>query len=311
MNILMPYISCVVIWGSTWLAIKYQLGQVDPMISVGHRFLLAAVMLFVFSLFSKKALKFTLKEHLCFLQQGILLFGINYWLFYVGEQYLTSGLVAVIFSLIVVFNMLLSVFLLNTPITANMAYGAGLGLFGMMILFYPELAMYSFDAAKTKGLLICLLATFIASFGNIRAAKNSKLGLPIVQGNAYSMLYGSILMYGLGVLSGSKIIVPMTASYLGSLVYLAIFGSVIAFGLYLGLLAKIGPGKASYMTLLFPIVALSISVIFEGQKWSPYTTLGLFLILIGNYFILVSKESKTAVIQRLFRRRPIKQEQAS
>jgi drug/metabolite transporter (DMT)-like permease len=288
------YLFTVLIWGSTWLAIKFQLGSVDPILSVVYRFTLASLILLAFAGLRKINLRFTARQHLFFALQGALLFSINYLLVYLAEQRLTSGLVAVIFSTLVFMNILIGALFLGTPVRWNVLVGALIGLVGITLVFLPELTAFSLQDSGFVGLLLSLGGTLSASFGNIVAARNQREGLPVVQINAFGMGYGAILMIIVAWITGANFTFEMTPAYILSLVYLSVFGSVIAFGAYLTLLGRIGADRAAYSSLLFPIVALGLSMLFEGYQWSLPALVGVLLVLVGN-FIVLSKQPKRTV----------------
>ncbi|MCJ7535709.1 MAG: EamA family transporter [Anaerolineales bacterium] len=283
------YLITVFIWGSTWLAIKYQLGVVSPELSVAYRFGLAAVILIVFSLVRRLPLRFNIKSHGFFALQGLLLFSLNYILVYLAEGYLTSGLVAIIFSLIIVFNVLFGTIFLGNPIRKQVMVGAVLGLAGLALVFWPELSVLSISSQKIVGMILALIATVSASLGNVVSARNQKHELPVVQTNAYGMLYGALFMLVLAVIRGAQLEFDTSPSYILSLFYLAIFGSVIAFGSYLTLLGRIGLDRAAYVTVLFPVIALVLSTIFEDLVWGLPQLMGVVLILLGNAVVLTKK----------------------
>ena len=283
------YLITVFIWGSTWLAIKYQLGVVSPELSVAYRFGLAAVILIIFSLVRRLPLRFNIKSHGFFALQGLLLFSLNYILVYLAEGYLTSGLVAIIFSLIIVFNVLFGTIFLGNPIRKQVMVGAVLGLAGLALVFWPELSALSISSQKIVGMILALIATVSASLGNVVSARNQKHELPVVQTNAYGMLYGALFMLVLAVIRGAQLEFDTSPSYILSLFYLAIFGSVIAFGSYLKLLGRIGLDRAAYVTVLFPVIALVLSTIFEDLVWGLPQLMGVVLILLGNAVVLTKK----------------------
>jgi drug/metabolite transporter (DMT)-like permease len=283
------YLITVFIWGSTWLAIKYQLGVVSPELSVAYRFGLAAVILIIFSLVRRLPLRFNIKSHGFFALQGLLLFSLNYILVYLAEGYLTSGLVAIIFSLIIVFNVLFGTIFLGNPIRKQVMVGAVLGLAGLALVFWPELSALSISSQKIVGMILALIATVSASLGNVVSARNQKHDLPVVQTNAYGMLYGALFMLVLAVIRGAQLEFDTSPSYILSLFYLAIFGSVIAFGSYLKLLGRIGLDRAAYVTVLFPVIALVLSTIFEDLVWGLPQLVGVVLILLGNAVVLTKK----------------------
>lgn len=286
MNNISLYLATVLIWGSTWLAIKFQLGVVDPALSVAYRFGLAALILFVVCWATGRRLRFARRDHLFMLAQGGLLFALNYLLFYIATEHITSGLVAVTFCTVIVMNIANGALFLGTPVRREVVMGAGLGLIGIGLVFWPELAGFDLSDAGFFGLLLCLAATYSASLGNIVSARNQKRALPVLQTNAYGMAYGAVLMVGYVLASGTPLNFDWSVPYTLSLLYLAVFGSVIAFGCYLTLIGRIGADKASYASLLFPLVALGLSTAFEGYQWTGYALAGMCLILVGNVLAL-------------------------
>jgi len=283
------YTSTVLIWGTTWLAIKFQLGSVDPMISVFYRFLLAALILISYCRIFGLKMRFTVKEHLFMAVQGLFLFAINYWLFYLAEVYIPSGLAAVVFSTLVFMNIVNARIILGAAIRLKVFWGAVIGLIGIGLVFLPELSAFSLTDDSFLGLTLCLLATLTASIGNIASARNQKFNLPIIQTNAYGMAYGAVIIGMVALLSGKTFNFEMTSAYIISLMYLAVFGSVIAFGCYLTLIGRIGADRAAYSTLLFPLVALAISTVFEGYQWSPAAFFGIAFIITGNFLVIHKK----------------------
>jgi drug/metabolite transporter (DMT)-like permease len=283
------YLITVLIWGSTWLAIKLQLGVISPELSIAYRFGLAAIILIVFSLLRRLPMGFSLKTHAFFALQGLLLFSLNYFLVYLAEGYLTSGLVAIIFSLIIVLNVFFGAIFLGNPVRVRVMIGAGLGLLGLAFVFWPELNILSLSSQKIVGVILAFIATISASLGNVVSARNQRHELPVIQTNAYGMLYGAVFMLVTALLRGAELQFDTSPSYVLSLLYLAIFGSVIAFGSYLTLLGRIGLDRAAYVTVLFPVIALLLSTIFEDLRWGIYQLLGVLLILLGNAVVVTRK----------------------
>jgi len=287
------YTITVLIWGSTWLGIKFQLGVVDPALSVSYRFALAALILFAWCFARRLPLKFSRGEHLFIAMQGVFLFALNYLLFYLAELQITSGLAAVVFSTIVVMNLINGRLFLGTPIEIKVLIGGALGMVGLVLLFWPDMAATDFSGPVFVGMLLSFAATYLASLGNILSVRNQRHKLPIVQTNAFGMAYGSACMALIVLVSGTSITIEMTVPYLVSLVYLALFGSVIAFGCYLSLVGRIGAGRAAYATLLFPVVALGLSTFWEGYTWTLHGVCGMILILSGNYLAMARKKIVT------------------
>jgi drug/metabolite transporter (DMT)-like permease len=285
-NIFFLYGSTVIIWGTTWLAIKFQLGSVDPMVSVLYRFMAAALTLFLYCKLRGLKMRFGLKDHLFMALQGLVLFSVNYWLIYLAEVHLTSGLVAVIFSGIVFMNMINGAVLLGSPIRSNVLLGGAIGVLGIVLVFWPQLISFSLSDKSALGLVLTVVSTFMASLGNIISARHQQNNLPVIQTNAYGMAYGAAIIGAISLISGKTFSFEMSLSYVGSLFYLSLFGTVIAFGCYLKLIGKIGADRAAYATMLFPIVALGISTVYEGYQWAPHNLIGMAVVLVGNWLVL-------------------------
>lgn len=286
MNNALLYIATVLIWGSTWLAITFQLGEVDPLVSVSYRFTLAAILLLLFCLVSGKRMRFSARDHLFMALLGVSLFGINYWLFYLVTEHLTSGLVAVTFCTVVLMNAFNGRLFLGNRIQPHVVLAALIGLSGILLVFWDELLDFSLGSATSVALGMAFLATYSASLGNIISVRNQRAGLPVLQANAYGMVYGSMMMLGIALVDDRTFSFDWSLPYIGSLFYLSIFGSIAAFGAYLTLVGRLGAEKAAYASLLFPLVALQLSVWFEGYRWTGQSIAGLVLILLGNLIIL-------------------------
>jgi len=284
---LILFSASAIIWGSTWLAIKFQLGLVDPIISVSYRFILASFILLVFCRISGLNLKYNVKEHLFFALQGFFLFGINYWLVYLAEVHLPSGLVAVVFSMIIFFNIFNGAIFIGSPIRVRVIAGAALGIVGIGLVFKQELLSFSLSSDNSLALVIAGLGALTASLGNITSVYNQKINLPVIQTNAFGMMYGALFMLIISLIMGKHFSFEISYAYIGSLLYLSIFGSIIAFTCYLTLLGKIGADKAAYVTLIIPVIALILSTIFEQYTWTLYVFIGVALILIGNMLVLI------------------------
>ena len=278
------------IWGSTWYVIKFQLGTVDPIVSVCYRFAIAGLVMLVFCRLSGLNLRFTRKDHLFIALQGCSLFGINYWLVYWAEQSLVSGLVAIVFSCIVFLNIFFSGVLLRMPFRKRVFAGAVCGVGGTALIYRSELSSFTLEGSQLAALGACLVAVVLASLGNILSARNQRQGLPVIQTNALGMTYGAVAMLLFAVLTGREFVFDTGLAYVGSLMYLSVFGSIIAFGTYLKLLGNIGPDRAAYAVLVIPIIALIMSSLFEGFVWTGSALLGIAMILVGNIVALKSKE---------------------
>ncbi len=284
-----------IIWGSTWYAIKFQLGSVDPLLSVAFRFILAGIILITFCLLTRRNMKFSFREHLLMLLLGLSLFGINYWFVYQAETLLTSGVVAVIFSLIIFFNIFFNALLLKGKIKTDVFIAAVLGVGGTTLLFKKELNIFSLHGKDSIVFLLCLGGLISASLGNILSAYKQKKKLPVIQTNAFGMLYGGLAMFALVLMLGKPLVFESTTNYIVSLFYLSIFGSIIAFSSYLKLLGEIGPDRSVYIALITPAIALLISTFFEGYRWDLYALLGILLLFSGNILALRVKTQNTSI----------------
>lgn len=280
------------IWGSTWYAITFQLGTVDPLLSVAYRFLAAGILLILFCLATRRRMKFTFREHFMMLLLGLCLFGFNYWFVYEAETRITSGMVAVIFSLIIFFNIFFNAVLLKGKIKPNVIFAAVLGVGGTAILFKNELTSFQSGTSNWIIFLLCLGGLTFASLGNIISAYKQKKNIPVLQTNAYGMLYGGLAMFVLVLLLGKPIRFEASMNYSLSLLYLSIFGSIVAFSTYLKLLGEIGPDRSVYIALVTPAIALLISTFFEGYQWDVFAMLGILLLFSGNILALRFKTKK-------------------
>lgn len=283
------FIIPALIWGSTWFVIKFQLGTVDPLVSVVYRYLLAGVGMLIFCFFQGKNLSFSKKDHAFMALQGFLLFGFNYWMVYEAEVYLASGLIAVAYSTLVFLNSFFGALFLKRPINKSILVAALLGLAGTTLIFSNEFMGLAFSKETIVGTLITMLSVVIASLGNITSARNSAHHIPVIQANAFGMLYGGLWMFLFAILLERPFGFDSSPEYMLSLFYLTLFGSIIAFGAYLTLMSRIGADKAAYSLVVIPAIAIGISYLFEGYEMTYYSGAGIVLILLGNVLALRRK----------------------
>ncbi|MDW3211250.1 MAG: EamA family transporter [Reichenbachiella sp.] len=284
------FIIPALIWGSTWFTIKFQLGVVDPLVSVVYRYLLAGVVMITFCLATRRKMKFSIREHGFIALQGFLLFGVNYWLVYEAEVYLASGLIAVAYSTLVFLNSGFGAIFLKCPINKSILMAALFGLSGTILIFSNEFLGLTFSQETIVGTIITVLSVIIASLGNITSARNSASNIPVIQANAYGMLYGGIWMGLLALILERPFSFDSSATYIVSLLYLTVFGSIIAFGTYLTLISRVGADKAAYALVIIPVIAIGISLIFENYQMTWYAAIGVVLIMIGNVLAIRKKE---------------------
>lgn len=283
------YSVTVLIWGSTWFAIEFQLGVVEPEVSIVYRYAAAALVLFGWARVRGLSLRYGLRDHAWFMLLGLLLFGLNYVLAYRAQIYITSALTAIAFSSIVWMNIINARLLFGVRAGARVLFGAALGIAGIVTLFAPQIGALSLTDSVFIGVLLAVAGAFVASLGNMASQAAQKRKLPIVQSNAWGMLYGTAFSALIAVVRGLPFDVDTSPAYLVSLAYLAIFGSIIAFGAYLQLLGRIGAHRAGYAMVMFPVVALVLSSVFEGMAITGNIVAGTILALVGNLFVIESR----------------------
>ncbi len=290
MNALL-YFVVLLAWGSSWFAISFQLGDVAPQVSIVWRFLLASIMLFIWCYFRGLKLSFPWRDHLSWLLLGFFLFCVNYICAYFGTFYLASGLVCLIFSTLTLFTVFNGFIFFRKPIRLPILIGAVVGIAGLSIIFSNEISStdWSLESGVVKGFLWMLLATFFASIGMLLSGQFQARKMPLVQSNAFSMLYGSMILISYITASDVSFSFNASYSYVLSLVYLAFVASVIGFGVYLKLVGNIGADKASYVNIFTPTIALLLSTLFENYEWSWVGLMGVLLIIIGNIIVLYAK----------------------
>ena len=280
------YAITVLVWGSTWLAIEFQLGVVAPEVSVVYRYAGASLLLFAWSGLRGLNLAFGAREHGRFFLLGMLLFGLNYILTYRAQIYISSALTAIVFTSIVWLNIVNARIFFGVRAGPRVIIGALLGVAGIVTLFAPQVSELTMSDTVLYGCMLAGLAALIASLGNMVSQSSQKVGLPVVQSNAWGMFYGMIITAFIALYRGDDFVFDWSPGYVGSLLYLTVFGSVIAFGAYLTLLGRIGAHKAGYAMVMFPVVALVLSAIFEDMKIDATVIAGTVLVLTGNVFVL-------------------------
>ena len=286
MSNLQLFVAAVAIWGSTWLAITFQLGRVAPEASVFYRFLLASVILFGYCIARRLPLAYKAREHLWIALFGILMFSVSYIFVYYAEQHVVSGLVAVGYSASPLLGMLGLRAFFGTPMTWRLALGSVLGIAGIALVFWPEFQHLRGDGDTALGALYTVIAVVVSAFGAIVAQRNQQAHLPLWQTMAWGMLYGAAFSLVVTLALGKPLEFEATPAYVLSLLYLAILGSVIAFAAYLTLIKHVGAARAGYIGVMVPIVALVISAAFEGFRWHPLTWIGIAISVAGNVIIL-------------------------
>lgn len=282
------FLLSALIWGTTWLAIKFQLGVVSPEVSVVWRFALAATLMISWCLLRGIRLRFGLRDHLAFALLGVLLFGANYVLVYVSEEHLTSGLVAVLFAFLVFWNLAGARVFFGTPAPRAVLTGAVLGVSGVALLFWPEVIALRHGAAggQVLGIALAVLSTVIAAGGNLYSQRLFAREISVISATAFGMAWSSVAVAAYCALAGISFTFDPRPAYVISLVYLALFGSVVAFVSYLSLVQRIGAGRAGYVAVVTPAIAMLASTLFEGYRWSAASCVGMVLVVAGTVLVL-------------------------
>lgn len=284
------YVLTVLIWGTTWIALKLQLGVVAIPVSIVYRFGLAALVLFAVLLLSRKLQVMNKRGHLICLAQGLCLFCVNFMCFLTASQWVPTGLIAVVFSTATLWNALNARVFFKQKIARNVIAGGALGLLGLALLFWPELSGHTATPQTLLGLGLALIGTMCFSAGNMLSSLQQKAGLKPLTTNAWGMLYGASMLAVYCAFNGIPFDMEWNMRYIGSLLYLVIPGSVIGFTAYLTLVGRMGPERAAYCTVLFPLVALNVSAFVEGYQWTAPALAGLVLVMLGN--VLVFRKPK-------------------
>ena len=287
------YLSTVLIWGTTWIALKLQLGVVAIPVSIVYRFGLAALVLFVVLLLSRKLQVMNRRGHMICLAQGLCLFCVNFMCFLTASQWVTTGLIAVVFSTATLWNALNARIFFKQKIARNVIAGGALGMLGLGLLFWRELSGHTATPHILLGLGLALIGTLCFSAGNMLSSLQQKAGLKPLTTNAWGMFYGAGMLAVYCVFKGIPFDMEWNTRYIGSLLYLVIPGSVIGFTAYLTLVGRMGPERAAYCTVLFPLVALNVSAFVEGYQWTAPALAGLVLVMLGN--VLVFRKPKPTV----------------
>ena len=276
------YALTVLIWGSTWIMITFQLGTVPASVSLTYRFAIAAGALALYGAVARRRLRISPRDLPFVAAQGFFMFSLNYLLVYAGAADVTSGLVAVLFTAVVLLNTVNERIFFATPVHPLVALAGLLAITGIGILFWPEIGTLSLTDTTLRGALLVLIGAYSASLGNMAAIVNTRRKLPVIAVNVHGMAVGGAASAAFALATGAPFVIDWRWPYLGSLLFLAIPGTAIAFGLYLELLGRIGATRASYTAVLLPVVALLISTFAEGYRWGATALIGLALALTGT-----------------------------
>ncbi len=280
------YTALVLSWSASWYALALQVGTVAIQTSLFWRFAVAAAIMWVWVLLKRSPIRFAPKLHLAFAAMGLFIFCLNFMLFYYGSQYLISGLLSVVFSLASVFNLVLGFVFGRRMPRGRVLGGALIGICGIAFMFWPEIAGQTWTGNGVVGLGLCVAGTVSFCIGSQISAALQQRKIPVVSASAWGMSYGAAFSAIMTLSLGHSFNIDWNPVYIGSLLFLAIVSSVIAFWSYLTLIGRIGAARSSYATVVFPVLALLISSFFEGYGFPAIAVAGLILVMAGNVLVL-------------------------
>ena len=282
----------VVIWSTTFYAITLQLGSVTtPTYAVGLRFGCAALILFVWLAIRGESLRLTLNVHLWIAASGICAYGISYVLTYVAEQSIPSGLVAIAFTLMVFLTPVLTRITYGTPITRLTLLGGSLGVAGVVMCFLPDVMNAQVSDAFAWGVAAMVVAALVSSIGAVCSIQLNRSGVPVVTYTAWAMAYGAVATLVYGLLSGQSLHLDAHPFFWAAFAYLTIAGTIVTFLCYLTLLKREGSARTIYISVLAPVGAALVSIIWEGLRLQVLTCVGISTVLLGAWITLAGKKS--------------------
>ena len=285
---------CALIWGTTWYAITFQLGAVDPVVSVVLRFAIAAAVLALGVKATGGKLAMTRPQHLAAMGQGLFSFAISYAFVYASEEKIASAVVAVIFAALAFLNLILFRVVSKQKAASAAWLGAGMGVIGVAVLSGGEVMGAGLGLHAVEGVTFAVIAVVASAFGNWFAWKGQAAGAQVLPGTAWAMAYGTAALALYGLVTGVSWSVAWSPAYVISLLYLSLFGSVIAFGLYFTIARARGYALASYISALTPPIAMLVSVLFEGARFGLIAFVGLALVLAGQLFLIRAPKRSAA-----------------
>jgi drug/metabolite transporter (DMT)-like permease len=282
---------CALIWGTTWFAITFQLGAVDPTASIVWRFGLASLILFGVCLTTRRSIRLTRAQHLAAAGQGMFAFALSYTFVYHAEGLITSGVVAVAFASMALMNLILFRVVEKQTAARTVWIGASLGALGVAVLSGGELFGARLNPATGLGVGLAVSAAAVSTIANWFAWRGQQAGSQVIPATAWAMGYGAALVAVFGLVTGVQFSIALTPAYLGSLLYLSVLGSVVAFVVYFSVARSRGYTVASYIGALTPPIALTVSVVFEGARFGWTALVGVGLVVAGQ--VLLTRAPKT------------------
>ncbi|WP_417622517.1 DMT family transporter [Parasphingorhabdus sp.] len=292
-RILIPFLLVSLIWGSTWLVIKDQISEVPPSWSVSYRFLIAAAAMFGLAAFKRLPFRLDRTGYIFALILGLFQFSFNFNFVYNAELFITSGLVAVLFALLMVPNALLGRIFLGHRISAPFLGGSAIAAVGIALLFWHE---YRASPASLEQVLLGAMLAFggimSASIANVMQAGERLKSYPIITLLAWAMFFGALINVAVSWGTVGPPAYELRTAYWAGIVYLGVIGSVVTFPLYFSMIREVGPGRAAYSSVLVPVVAMILSTIFEGYVWTWLSAGGAVLAMTGLLVALRARKPK-------------------
>lgn len=290
-RVLVPFAVATLIWSSTWIVIRDQLGVVPPSWSVTYRFATAAIALAIWAIATRQPIRLARSGHLFALLFGFAQFVLNFNFVYRAEAFITSGLVAVIFALLVIPNAAMGWLFLKQPVNRRFLVGSAVALAGVALLIVQEARA---DAAlgrdATLGVLFTLCGVFSASAANIMQGSQRGHALPMMGTLIWGMVWGSAIDAAVAwALTGPPVIEPRW-SYIAGVLYLGVFASAIAFTCYFSVIRQIGPARAAYSSVITPVLAMVLSTMFENYRWTGLAAAGGILAFAGLMLALSARK---------------------
>ena len=293
-RVLIPFMIATVIWGSTWIVIRGQLGVVPPTWSVAYRFLAGAIAMILYARWQGQTLRLSPREYGFAALLGVAQFVVNFNCVYRAEQYVTSGLVAVLFALLLVPNTLLGAIFLKQAVRGRFLIGSLLALGGVGLLILRELRVDESDSRATMfGVVLSLVAVLAASVANVMQATSTARAMPMAAVLAWAMLAGSGANALIALVTVGWPVLDPSPTYVLGVLYLGVFASAIAFTCYFSVIRDVGPARAAYSSVLTPILAMGLSTMFEGYRWTWLAAGGGVLVLIGLMVALSARRPVT------------------
>jgi drug/metabolite transporter (DMT)-like permease len=280
------YAATVLLWGCAFIAIANLQGVVALEMSIVYRDALCAILALGYALLRGQSLRFSRRDHLFLAAQGAFLFALNDVFIFNAVGYLTSGLVALVISLVMVMNVIFGALFLGFAIRPRVLLSAGLGIGGVALVFWSDLMAFDLSSDALIGLGLALCSPVVFSLGQIIVARNQLSDLPLMRSTGVAMGYGAITAFVMAMILGRDVTWSFDPAYVASFFYIALIGTLLGFFMYFTVLGRIGPGRAAYISVLTPVVALIVSTLFEGFVWTATSLAGAAIILAGNVLVL-------------------------